>query len=179
MEEEVLKFATEAHGDQQRKYTKEPYIEHPLRVAATVKSVPHTPEMIYAAYLHDVVEDTHVPLEEIKKRFGKVVALLVWELTDEFTKENYRHLNRRQRKKKEVARQATISNPAKTIKLADVIDNTRDIVKNDRNFAKKYIPEISALTEVLQGGDPYLLDMARKEVQRSKEILNKGRKAKI
>lgn len=179
MEQEVLQFATEAHGDQKRKYTFEPYIEHPKRVAETVRSVPHTSEMIYAAYLHDVVEDTPVSLEEIEKRFGKEVAQLVSELTDEYVKENYQHLNRKQRKKKEVERQAKISDQAKTIKLADVIDNTKDIVKNDRDFARKYIPEMDALTEVLLGGNPELLEKARKEIQKGKEILNLGKKAKF
>jgi (p)ppGpp synthase/HD superfamily hydrolase len=178
-EQEVLQFATMAHGDQKRKYTGEPYIEHPKRVAETVRSVTHTSEMIYAAYLHDVVEDTPVPLDEIERKFGKEVAKLVFELTDEFIKENYKHLNRKQRKKKEVERQAKISDQAKTIKLADVIDNTRDIVKNDLDFARKYIPEMDALTEALQGGNSELLERARKEVQRGKEILNSGRRARV
>lgn len=165
MEEEALKFALEAHGEQQRKFTGEPYIEHPKRVAETVKTVPHTREMICASYLHDVVEDTPVKIEEIKNRFGDKVAQLVEELTDEFMKVNYPHLNRRARKQKEVERQANISAEAKTIKLADVIDNTHDIVKNDPGFARKYIYEMEALTRVLVGGDPELFDRARREIE--------------
>lgn len=175
MEEEALEFARQAHGDQQRKYNLEPYIKHPIRVAETVKSVPHTPEMICAAYLHDVVEDTTVSPEDIEEKFGKDVAKLVEELTDQFIKENYQHLNRKQRKKREVERQAQISNQAKTIKLADVIDNTKDIVNNDPNFARKYISEMESMTEVLKGGDPELWMRARKEVQRGKELLKKER----
>ncbi|NJW54729.1 HD domain-containing protein, partial [Salinimicrobium oceani] len=104
MEEEALRFATEAHGEQQRKFTNELYIEHPKRVAEIVKTVPHTPEMICAAYLHDVVEDTPVEIEEIKEKFGAKVAQLVGELTDEFMKVNYPHLNRKARKQNEVER---------------------------------------------------------------------------
>ena len=171
MEEEALEFATIAHGTQQRKYTEEPYVAHVKRVAETVKTVSHTPEMVSAAYLHDVVEDTPVSIEEIRERFGKKVASLVHELTDEFMKENYPELNRKQRKAKEVERQAQMSPEAKTIKLADVIDNTMDIVKNDRHFARKYVPEMEALTSVLKEGDPELYDRAVKEVQKGKEIL--------
>lgn len=173
MEEEALQFAAKAHGNQQRKYTDELYIEHPKRVAETVKSVRHSPEMICAAYLHDVVEDTPVTLEDIKKKFGGTVAGLVEELTDEYVKEKYPHLNRRRRKDKEVERQAKMSPEAKTIKLADVIDNTLDIVRNDKGFARKYVPEMEALTEALQGGNEELLARAREEVRKGKMMLKK------
>lgn len=171
MEKEALRFASEAHAEQKRKYTEEPYIEHPKRVAELVRTVAHTPEMICAAYLHDVVEDTPVSIEEIEQRFGKEVADLVLELTDEYMTEKYPHLNRKKRKEKEVARQAEMTEQAKTIKLADVIDNTRDIVMNDKNFARRYIPEMEALTNVLRQGDPQLFEQAWKEVQRGKESL--------
>ncbi|MFD1079593.1 HD domain-containing protein, partial [Longispora fulva] len=70
MEEEALEFARNAHASQLRKYTGESYIEHPIRVATMVKTVPHTTEMVCAAYLHDVVEDTPVSLEDIQRKFG-------------------------------------------------------------------------------------------------------------
>lgn len=102
MEKQALQFARKAHGDQQRKYSGEAYIEHPIRVAELVRSVAHTPEMICAAYLHDVVEDTPVSLQDIERKFGRKIMALVEELTDEYEKKNYPHLNRRQRKQKEV-----------------------------------------------------------------------------
>ncbi len=175
MEEEALKFAAKAHGDQKRKYTDELYIEHPKRVAEIVRSVSLSPEMICAAYLHDVVEDTPVSLEEIKNKFGGAVARLVEELTDEYVKEKYQHLNRRRRKDKEVERQAKMSPEAKTIKLADVIDNTMDIVRNNKGFARKYVPEMDALTEALQGGNEKLLERAREEVRKGKMLLKNTR----
>ncbi|MCC8359654.1 HD domain-containing protein [Salinimicrobium sediminilitoris] len=172
MEEKALEFARKAHGEQLRKYSEELYIEHPKRVAETVRTVSHTTEMICAAYLHDVVEDTPVEIEEIKKKFGNKVAQLVEELTDEYVTEKYPHLNRRRRKDKEVERQATISNEAKTIKLADVIDNTPDIVKNNPSFGPKYLSEMDKLTRVLVGGDPILFEKACKEVSEGKKALN-------
>lgn len=174
MEEEAFEFARKAHGEQQRKYNEELYIEHPKRVAEIVKTVPHTTEMICAAYLHDVVEDTPVSIEDIQRKFGRNIASLVNELTDEYEKKNYPHLNRRQRKQKEVERQANISPEAKTIKLADVIDNTRDILENDPGFARKYIREMEALIRALQGGEFKLLMRACYEVQRGIIQLKKG-----
>ncbi|MDT0647465.1 HD domain-containing protein [Zunongwangia sp. F260] len=171
MEEEALEFARKAHGDQKRKYTGELYIEHPRRVANTVAAVSHTTAMICAAYLHDVVEDTAVSIQDIERKFGREISKLVHELTDKYVKENYKQLNREKRKEREVARQSKMSAEAKTIKLADVIDNTRDIIKNDRNFARRYIPEMEALTEALQGGDFKLLMRACFEVQRAKYLL--------
>lgn len=176
MEERALKFAWEAHKSQERKYTREPYIEHPKRVAELVKTVPHTEEMVCASYLHDVVEDTPVSVEDIQRKFGRKVASLVHELTDQYDKGSCPHLNRRQRKEKEVIRQAKISTEAKTIKLADVIDNTQDILKHDLNFARLYIPEMASLTEALQGGHFSLLLRACYEVQRGLIILNSPRK---
>ncbi len=175
MEVEAKEFAREAHKNQFRKYKNEPYIEHPVRVAALVRTVSHTKEMLCAAYLHDVVEDTEVTIKEIEERFGKKVAGIVNELTDEFVKKNYPHLNRSKRKEKEVERQLGMSNEAKTVKLADVIDNTRDIVENDRDFARRYVPEMETLVEALHGGDFKLFLKACYEVQRGKNILKKER----
>jgi guanosine-3',5'-bis(diphosphate) 3'-pyrophosphohydrolase len=172
--DEALEFARIAHGSQVRKFTAEPYIEHPKRVAKMVQEVTHTEAMVCAAYLHDVVEDTPVSHQEIEQHFGSEVARLVHELTDEYMTEAYPQLNRRRRKQLEVARQAAMSPQAKTIKLADVIDNTRDIIKNDRGFAVRYIPEMEALLEALQGGDFKLLMLACYEVQKAKLELQKA-----
>src|SRR5688572_2066454 len=84
LESRARGFAERAHAaiGQRRKYTGEPYIVHPIAVAELVRSVPHTPEMIAAALLHDVVEDTPVTLAQIEAEFGPVVADLVDWLTD-------------------------------------------------------------------------------------------------
>ena len=68
----ALVFATAAHAavGQMRKYTNDPYIVHPIRVATTVAKFGGTDEMIAAAYLHDVVEDTGVSIVDILDMFG-------------------------------------------------------------------------------------------------------------
>lgn len=162
----ALSFATQAHGaiDQRRKYTGDAYIVHPVAVARLVAQVPgHTEEMLAAAYLHDVVEDTRVRVEEIRDRFGVEVAGLVQELTSPRRAEDG---NRAARKAAERERWASASPQAKTIKLADIIDNALTIVRHDPVFARVYLAEIAALLEVLkEGGDPALFARADSLVQ--------------
>ena len=81
--DQAARFAAHAHAKvlQRRKYTLEPYIAHPLEVAAIVQSVTDDEEMIAAALLHDVVEDTGTPLSVIESRFGTEVSRLVENLT--------------------------------------------------------------------------------------------------
>lgn len=175
-EKEALEFARKAHGEQRRKYTDEPFIEHPKRVAELVRMVSHTPNMICAAYLHDVVQDTTVSLQTIQRVFGNTVGKLVGELTSEFVKEKYPRMNRRWRKEKETRRQKTMSADAKTIRLAEVIDNIPGIIKHDPAFAGKYIEEIEALMEALQGGDPKLFIRAGYEIERGKTQLTENKR---
>ena len=156
-------FAAEAHGgiNHQRKYTGDPYIIHPEEVAEIVASRPHTPEMIAAALLHDTVEDTPVSINDIHQRFGPVVAKLVADLTDISTPGDG---NRVTRKAMDRAHSAAASNQAKTIKLADLISNSRSIIKHDPKFAKVYMGEKQALLDVLVGGDSVLLATAQRIV---------------
>lgn len=171
LEKEALEFAREAHDEQRRKYADELYIEHPKRVAEMVRTVSHTPEMICAAYLHDVVEDTSVSLQDVKRKFGGKIGRLVEELTNEYVKLKYPGMNRRWRKEKEAARQQNISVEAKTIRLADIIDNTPSISQNDPTFARRYIPEMEELVEAVREGDFKLLMRACYEVQLAKNLL--------
>lgn len=72
----AYEFAAKAHANQFRS-SGEPYITHPLAVSFILLELGMDTDTICAAMLHDVVEDTDVTLEEIKKRFGQDVAMLV------------------------------------------------------------------------------------------------------
>ncbi|WP_263082175.1 HD domain-containing protein [Endozoicomonas sp. Mp262] len=159
IEEKAKQFATKAHAsiDQRRKYTNEPYINHPAAVVEIVRSVPHTPEMLAAAWLHDTVENTPVTLEEIESNFGKHVMSLVENLTDISKPEDG---SRKHRKELDRHHTAIASPEAKTIKLADLIDNTKSIVERDPKFAKVYLEEKRLLLEVLKEGDEKLWKQA-------------------
>ena len=70
-------FATRAHSDTYRKGTNIPYIVHPIEAAAIVSTITADQDMIAAAVLHDVVEDTDATVEEIRFFFNDHIARLV------------------------------------------------------------------------------------------------------
>lgn len=72
----AYEFAKQAHGDQQRK-SGEPYIIHPIQVAATLAELHMDPQTVASGFLHDVVEDTPVTLSELASLFGDDVAGIV------------------------------------------------------------------------------------------------------
>lgn len=159
----AYRFADAAHGSigQRRKYVDEPYIVHPVAVAELVRTVPHTDEMVAAALLHDVVEDTPVALAEIHAEFGKAVGDLVDWLTDVSKPEDG---NRARRKHLDLLHTAKAPPEAKTIKLADLIDNARTISAHDPGFWRRFRAEMKALLDVLKEGDPTLWRRASEKV---------------
>lgn len=164
LESRAKEFATKAHErvGQKRKYTGEPYITHPASVVAIVKSVPHTEEMLAAAWLHDTVEDTGVLSQEIGKLFGPKVQELVGWLTDVSKPTDG---NREVRKHLDLQHIAGAPADAQTVKLADLIDNSRSIMERDKNFAKVYLAEKRRLLLVLTRGDKTLHALAMKIVE--------------
>ena len=159
------RFARHHHQavNQRRKYTDDPYIVHPAAVVAIVRSVPHTPEMIAAAWLHDTVEDAAATLDEIEHHFGEAVASMVAMLTNIAEP---RHGNRAERVAINLAHTARANAQAKTIKLADVIHNVRDIAALDLRFAQTYLEEKRRLLDVLKEGDATLWWVAHDLLQR-------------
>jgi (p)ppGpp synthase/HD superfamily hydrolase len=158
LERAASALAIRAHGDQVRNYTGEPYWRHCEEVAGIVRSVPHTPEMLAAAWLHDTLEDTDLDWREIAKLSIDVLRLVRF-LTDVSKPEDG---NRRARKAIDRAHIATAWPAAKTVKLADLISNTRSIVAHDPGFANVYLAEKRALLEVLTEGDATLLAEAKR-----------------
>lgn len=76
MVKRAYEFAQNAHREQYRK-SGEPYIIHPIQVAGILADLEMDPETVAAGFLHDVVEDTHVSLKDIKEAFSDEVAMLV------------------------------------------------------------------------------------------------------
>jgi (p)ppGpp synthase/HD superfamily hydrolase len=151
---QVYAMAAHAAVGQRRKYTNEPYIVHPAEVAKIVASVPgSTPDMVAAAWLHDVVEDTGCTYNDIHMGFGTDIATLVGWLTDVSKPEDGNRAVR-----KAIDREHTAAAPAEaqTIKLADLISNTRSIMAHDPKFAVTYLEEKRALLAVMTRGDPGL-----------------------
>lgn len=166
----AIAFCVAAHCavGQVRKYTGEHYYKHCFNVAATVRSVPHTEEMMAAAYLHDVVEDTQVQLFTISGLFNDTVREYVDALSDLLTPEDG---NREFRKNAYRDQLAKAPAEVQTIKLADLIDNTKSIVQYDKDFARVYLKEKQALLEVLTKGDSSLYKMAQQQVEEGLKII--------
>lgn len=154
-------YATEAHQriNHRRKYNNEPYHVHLSAVAKLVASVTDDEEMLAAAWLHDTVEDTQATLEDVEAEFGVQVAEIVEELTDVSKPGDG---NRVQRKQIDRMHLAQASKRAKTVKLADLIDNCKDITRHDPRFAQVYLAEMNSLLDVLQGGNEQLYRRAEK-----------------
>lgn len=154
-------FATAAHAavGQKRKYTKEDYISHPQEVALILTKIAAKPEVVAAGWLHDVVEDTNVELDLIHQEFGHRVAELVSWLTDEEVAGN-----RAARKAYARERWKKAPNDAKTVKLADIISNTKDVAEHDPKFAEVYLEEIRLLLPCLVGGSSTLRDIATSQL---------------
>lgn len=157
LEGRACRFATAFHEGQKRKYTGEPYIAHPAAVAAILRAHPRTPEMLAAAWLHDVVEDTSATLFDVRSKFGGLVAMYVEALTDC----GHEVGNRAARKALDRHRLSRASGAAQTIKVADMIDNTSSIVAHDPDFARVYLREKRATLDVLTNAYPALRALAR------------------
>lgn len=124
--DKAYQFALESHGDQKRR-SGVPYILHPVSVAYILVELGMDTESIVASLLHDVVEDTPVGLEEIKKLFGIEVA----NLTDGVTKLGRIPYSSREEQQAENLRKMLIAMADDIrviiIKLADRLHNMRTI----------------------------------------------------
>ncbi|MCF6408035.1 HD domain-containing protein [Chitinophaga filiformis] len=165
---DIEEFARQAHGDQQRKFADEPYIQHPIRVMQLCREYTSDLPVLSAALLHDVLEDTAVTKEELSSYLRDVMKpedaqrtlTLTVELTDIYVKKNYPNWNRRKRKNAEAARLGKVSAAAQTIKYADIIDNSLDISNSSSDFKPKFLHECRALLKVMDKGNPELRQRA-------------------
>ncbi|MCI9280884.1 MAG: bifunctional (p)ppGpp synthetase/guanosine-3',5'-bis(diphosphate) 3'-pyrophosphohydrolase [Bacilli bacterium] len=139
----AVAFASEMH-DGVFRITGEPYINHPLNVARRVcefKDSKNLEDLLSAAFLHDVVEDTDVDYVDIVTRFGASIGALVMELTtDEDMKDalgKTRYLS---------IKMKNMSSWALVIKLCDVLDNLSTLSGCPIDFKHKCIDE---KTEIL------------------------------
>jgi guanosine-3',5'-bis(diphosphate) 3'-pyrophosphohydrolase len=120
----ALAFASRKHSLQRRKDADaSPYINHPISLVSilAVEAGIDDRDTLCAALLHDTIEDTDTSLEELAEVFGRQVALLVQEVTDD------KGLPKAQRKSRQVEHAAELSPKARSVKLADKIANLRDV----------------------------------------------------
>ncbi|PRH19586.1 HD domain-containing protein [Burkholderia multivorans] len=123
----AIAFAADRHRNQRRKDEEaSPYINHPIALADVLANEVGIEDerVIVAAVLHDTIEDTETTELELLRLFGKDVADIVLEVTDD------KSLRKETRKRLQVEHAAHISRRAKLVKLADKICNLRDIAQH-------------------------------------------------
>jgi guanosine-3',5'-bis(diphosphate) 3'-pyrophosphohydrolase len=133
----ALQTAAEAHDGQVRNGSNGmPYIEHPRAVAELLAEREFGDEALAAALLHDVVEDSELSVEDVRRDFGDGVAGMVGALTDDESIEPYRA-----RKAEHRERVAAAGPEALAIYAADKLTNVRTL---RRALAKQGEAEVAA-----------------------------------
>jgi guanosine-3',5'-bis(diphosphate) 3'-pyrophosphohydrolase len=177
--EKVREYADQAHGGQTRKYSSDRYIVHPIRVMNICHNFTKDVCILSAALLHDVLEDTSVKPHEMKQFLLSIMEppnaertmKLVVELTDVYVKKDYPQWNRHKRKEMELKRLVGSSADSQTIKYADILDNCREIVQHDRQFAKLFLNECRKILHQLDRGDQELRQQALASVEEGLSLL--------
>jgi GTP diphosphokinase / guanosine-3',5'-bis(diphosphate) 3'-diphosphatase len=153
----AARFAAEKHRNQRRKDAEaSTYIDHPIALAELLASVGiEDLDALQAALLHDTVEDTDTSFQELEERFGKAVADIVREVTDD------KLLPKSERKRLQVEHAAQLSREAKLVKLADKICNLRDITGSPPagwpvERKREYFDWAKAVVDPMRGVHPEL-----------------------
>lgn len=176
---ELFEFVTRMHGDQKRKYTGEPYVNHCLQVAELVSE--HEDDCVEIALCHDLFEDTKCDFRMLNKELIRIgydrkdaydICTNANELTDKFTRAEFPYLNRKQRKINEAERLGKISFKSQSVKYADLINNTESIVANDKGFAKVYLSEKDLILQLMDKGNAVLFCNCLKALQTAMRELN-------
>lgn len=122
----AITFAVKAHQGVERKGKGFPYIVHPMEAVCIVATMTNDQELLAAAALHDVIEDTDTTADDLKKEFGERVAMLVEAESDDKTgglKAETWH----QRKQDTLDRLRNANLDIKIVALGDKLSNMRAI----------------------------------------------------
>lgn len=156
---------------QKRKFSGEEYFHHPIDVSALVASFGGSDDMICAALMHDLIEDTQIKIETVRGTFGVNVARMVLALTKVSKPEDG---DRATRKALDLIYTAQACPDTKTIKLCDIISNLSDIHNGDPEWTKQYVLEKEMLLEVLKEGNNDAWNLAKQMVRSSKLLMFGG-----
>lgn len=119
----AISFAAHKRRAQRRKDAEaSPYINHPLALAHVLATEGRVADLktLMAAVLHDTIEDTETSYPELVEQFGKKVADVVMEVTDD------KSLPKAERKRLQIEHAPHTGKRAASVKLADKICNLRD-----------------------------------------------------
>ena len=125
----AIVFAVHAHQGIERKGKGFPYIVHPMEAVAVVATMTDDQELLAAAALHDVIEDTDTTVDELRREFGERIASLV-EAESDIVVEGSRSDSWHARKEAAIDRLANASRDAKIVALGDKLSNMRAIARD-------------------------------------------------
>lgn len=126
MLDKAIVFATKAHASVERKGKGFPYIVHPMEAVSIVATMTSDQDLLAAAALHDVVEDTEYTLDDIEREFGSHVARLVKAESDvEVPGESWHDC-----KQKAIDRIRNADTESKIVALGDKLSNMRAIASD-------------------------------------------------
>jgi len=134
---EAIILAVNRHSGMTRKGTDIPYIVHPLEAVSIAAGITEDREVLAAAVLHDVIEDTQTSTEEIKELFGERVAFLVAAESEDKMSEFPASETWKIRKTATVEPLKTASFDEKVIVLSDKLSNIRAIYRDSLNLGDR------------------------------------------
>lgn len=126
----AIMFAVRAHAGTERRGKGFPYIIHPMEAMEIVSTMTSDQELLAAAALHDVVEDTPYTEEDIRAEFGDRIASIVAAESDTFQEGVSEEDSWHSRKRAAIERLAKASLDAKTVALGDKLSNMRAIARD-------------------------------------------------
>ena len=121
--EQALRLAASGHREQERRGSRVPYVAHPFAVAAIVERAGGDEATVIAALLHDLVEDTAIPLEAIRHQFGDEVAATVLGCSEIKRDEAGRTRSWEDRKRDHLVALGSASASTRAVVLADKLHN--------------------------------------------------------
>lgn len=165
-------LAEKAHRGTMRRGKDEPYLNHPVAVSMKIAKYAgkeyYDANTLAAAILHDAWEDEGATLEEIVESTNEDVARLVQQVSKVSKSSDG---NRATRQQIDLDHYAAGEARAQTIKVADVDDNSWDVVEADLKFAQRYLPEQRAKLDVLTKACPKLRAKAYKTLDKAEKRL--------
>ena len=168
---QTLQYAAEKHQYQRRAgYDALPYINHLIKVShLLIQAGEMDPDLLCAAILHDVLEDTDATFEELSTLFGEKVAHIVQELTDDMS------LPYATRKQLQLYRITSLSPMAQKIRIADKACNIQDIFHYPLDWTpdkkRAYLENSIAIIDQIRDEYPALISFFDQEVQKAQLIL--------
>ena len=126
----AARYAIEAHADTERRGKGFPYIIHPMEAAAIVATITADPEILAAAILHDVVEDTDRTVEDLRAEFGDRIAELVASESEDPMADLSEEASWHARKQAAIDRLANAPHDAKIVAMGDKLSNMRAIARD-------------------------------------------------